>query len=202
MSRRPKPTEPPGDDDARLWAEVTRSVKPLKKPAAPPAEQAPKSRGVTAPETATRDDAPKAPLQAPKIGGKAAGERPMAVVGGPEHERRHGEAPGVDKRTAARFKRGLMPIEATLDLHGHTRDSGRQALTTFLQSHQAAGRRCVLVVTGKGLKGDDWSPGVLREAVPGWLNAPPLRDIVLSFAYGQPRHGGSGALYVLLKRSR
>lgn len=202
MSRRPKPTEPPGDDDARLWAEVARSVKPLKKPAAPPAEPAPKSRGVAAPAPTAREAASKSQLQVPKIGGKAAAERPVAVVGEPEPVRRHGDAPGVDKRTAARFKRGLMPIEATLDLHGHTRDSGRQSLTTFLQSHQAAGRRCVLVITGKGLKGDDWSPGVLREAVPGWLNAPPLRDIVLSFAYAQPQHGGSGALYVLLKRSR
>ena len=58
------------------------------------------------------------------------------------------------------------------------------------------------MITGKGLKGDTWSPGVLREAVPGWLNAPPLRGIVLSFAYAQPQHGGSGALYVLLKRRR
>ena len=46
------------------------------------------------------------------------------------------------------------------------------------------------------------APGVLRTAVPGWLNAPPLRGIVLSFAYAQPQHGGSGALYVLLKRNR
>ena len=94
-----------------------------------------------------------------------------------------------------------MPIEAKLDLHGHTRESGRQALTGFLRAHRAAGRRCVLVVTGKGLK-DDWSVGALRQALPGWLNAPDLRRLILAYCQAQPQHGGSGAVYILLRRER
>jgi DNA-nicking Smr family endonuclease len=112
-----------------------------------------------------------------------------------------GDAPGVDKRTAAKLRRGLLPIEATLDLHGLGRETARDRLTAFVAGHHAAGRRCLLVVTGKGLK-EDWSPGVIRSAVPGWLNEPPLRPLILTFATAQPQHGGSGAIYVLLKRAR
>lgn len=211
MSRRPKTPPDPArrdeDDDARLWAQIARSVTPLKKaggrapdkalsgPAAK--ERAAGSVRKAAPEAKT----PKKRTQPPTIGGDRPAEPPIVVSKAPGGLQ-HGDTPGVDKRTAARFKRGLMPIEATLDLHGHTRDSAQSALTAFLQAHQGAGRRCVLVITGKGLKGEDWSPGVIREAVPGWLNTPPLRSIVLSFAYAQPQHGGSGALYVLLKRNR
>ncbi len=163
---------------------------------------APKDRADAPGRKATpKADAPKKDMPVPTIGGNRSAEPPV-VVSGAAAGLEHGDTPGIDKRTAARFKRGLMPIEATLDLHGHSRDSAQSALTAFLQAHQAAGRRCVLVITGKGLKGETWSPGVLRTAVPGWLNAPPLRAIVLSFAYAQPQHGGSGALYVLLKRNR
>ena len=94
-----------------------------------------------------------------------------------------------------------MPIDAKLDLHGHTQATGRTALAGFLQAHRAAGRRCVLVVTGKGLK-DDWSVGALRQALPGWLNAPDLRRLILAFCHAQPQHGGSGAVYILLRRER
>lgn len=207
MSRRPKPPPEPPVDDARLWAELARSVTPLKKagaraPAKPASPAVAGDRtGATAKKSAPEPQ-PKARLTPPVIGGNRGDETPVTVFSPTGDGLRHGDSPGVDKRTATRFRRGLMPIEATLDLHGHTRQSGHSALTSFLEGHQAAGRRCVLVITGKGLKGDSWSPGVLREAVPGWLNAPPLRGIVLSFAYAQPQHGGSGALYVLLKRRR
>ena len=103
--------------------------------------------------------------------------------------------------TATRFRRGLMPIDAKLDLHGHTQATGRTAFAGFLRAHRAAGRRCVLVVTGKGLK-DDWSVGALRQALPGWLNAPDLRRLILAFCHAQPQHGGSGAVYILLRRER
>jgi DNA-nicking Smr family endonuclease len=60
--------------------------------------------------------------------------------------------------------------------------------------------RTVLVITGKGGFGD--ARGVLREAVPRWLNEGDLRPRVLSCAWAQPKHGGAGALYVLLRRQR
>src|SRR5690606_40629743 len=68
----------------------------------------------------------------------------------------------------------------------------------FLARSQALGRRCVLVVTGKG-RGREES-GVLRRQVPHWLNQPSLRARILAFDYARPEHGGMGALYLLLDR--
>jgi len=93
-----------------------------------------------------------------------------------------------------------MPVEATLDLHGHTQDRARGELADFLARAQGSGKRCVRVVTGKG----DISQGggVLRAQVPRWLNNPENRARVLAFDYAQPQHGGLGALYVLLRKAR
>ena len=68
----------------------------------------------------------------------------------------------------------------------------------FISRAEAAGKRCVLVITGKGLA----SGGVLRDQVPRWLNLPPNRGRVLAFDYARQQDGGAGALYVLLKRRR
>ena len=125
----------------------------------------------------------------------------------------HGQAPSLDRRTAQRLKRGALALEARLDLHGHSQDEARPALARFLGQSYERGLRCVLVITGKGRfspgttnrpRDDSWhSPrGVLREMVPVWLNEPPNRARVLSFSYAQPKDGGDGALYVLLKRQR
>jgi DNA-nicking Smr family endonuclease len=107
---------------------------------------------------------------------------------------------GVDKRLAERLKRGQLPIEAMLDLHGLTQEEAHRQLDGFLAQSARAGRRCVLIITGKGL----WrtESGILREMVPRWLNEAPNRARVLAIAHAQPRHGGEGALYVLLKRKR
>jgi DNA-nicking Smr family endonuclease len=107
---------------------------------------------------------------------------------------------GVDKRLAERLKRGQLEIEAMLDLHGLTQEEAHRRLDGFLAAAAAAGRRCVLVITGKGAWRE--AAGVLRESVPRWLNEAPNRARVLAIAHAQPRHGGSGALYVLLKRRR
>ncbi|MBX6321539.1 MAG: Smr/MutS family protein, partial [Rhodospirillaceae bacterium] len=111
----------------------------------------------------------------------------------------HGRMPGVDRRRAERLRRGQLAIEASIDLHGLTQAAAHARLTRFIHDCVAAERRCVLVVTGIG-RGE--SRGVLREAVPRWLNEPPLRAHVLGFDYAQLRHGGLGALYVLLRQRR
>lgn len=112
----------------------------------------------------------------------------------------HGDIVGVDRRTGQRFKRGQLPIEACLDLHGMTQEEADRSLSKFLTGQQLAGRRCVIVVTGKGVgkKG----AGVLRSAVPRWLNQMPNRDKVLAFDYARQKDGGVGALYILLRRRR
>ena len=112
----------------------------------------------------------------------------------------HENAPGLDKRSARRLKRGLREIEARLDLHGLRQEEAHRALTSFIAGSYEAGKRCVLVITGKGLVSQ--GGGVLRTNVPRWLNQAPNRIRILSFTYAKPADGGTGALYVLLKRQR
>jgi DNA-nicking Smr family endonuclease len=112
-----------------------------------------------------------------------------------------GTVAGVDRATAERLRRGALAIDGRLDLHGLTQDEAHAALERFLAGSAARGRRCVLVITGKGL-GDSFGRGVLRQAVPRWLNEAPNRARILAVMPAQPRHGGAGALYVLLKRNR
>jgi DNA-nicking Smr family endonuclease len=107
---------------------------------------------------------------------------------------------GIDRANAERLKRGLHKIEARLDLHGMTQAEAHQALTGFIQASRDAGRRCVLVITGRGLGPN--GPGVLKNAVPRWLQEPALRHHVLAWAAAQPHHGGAGAAYLLLRRRR
>lgn len=122
---------------------------------------------------------------------------------------RRASVPGLDRRTAERLARGQLPIEARLDLHGHRQTSAYQALESFVLASARAGRRCLLVVTGKGRGVDDvpWSaaeeaPGIIRRNLPRWLSQPPLAEMVLAIRPALPQHGGEGAFYVLLRRQR
>ena len=112
----------------------------------------------------------------------------------------HENAPGLDKRSARKLKRGLRKIEARLDLHGLRQEEAHRALTSFIAGSYEAGKRCVLVITGKGQVSE--GGGVLRTNVPRWLNQAPNRMRILSFTHATPADGGTGALYVLLKRQR
>jgi DNA-nicking Smr family endonuclease len=116
------------------------------------------------------------------------------------HQLVHGLSHGIDKRQAARFRRGKLEIEGKIDLHGRTQQAAHDDLLHFLRRGRDQGKRCVLVVTGKGMTSS--KTGILRQAVPRWLNEPAFRSLVLAFDYAEPHHGGEGALYVLLKRVR
>lgn len=113
----------------------------------------------------------------------------------------NGRASGIDKRTLARLRRGLIAPEVRLDLHNLRQDEAHRLLTSVLATSQAAGGRCVLVITGKGY-GAEGAVGVLKGMVPRWLVEPPNRLRVLAFCHAARHHGGEGALYVLLRRSR
>jgi len=104
----------------------------------------------------------------------------------------------LDRRSWLRLKRGQVELDQTLDLHGQTQERAHQRLSTFVADAHGRGSRCVLVVTGKGLE----SGGILRHMVPRWLNEEPNRARVVAFCPAQPRHGGTGALYVLIRRRR
>ena len=109
-------------------------------------------------------------------------------------------ATGRYGRTLDKLKRGKLRPQARLDLHGMTQNEAHRALVSFMADAQAEGKRCVLVVTGRGRLSE--GGGVLRNQTPNWLNAPAIRSRLLAFATAQPRDGGSGALYVLLRRVR
>jgi DNA-nicking Smr family endonuclease len=111
---------------------------------------------------------------------------------------RAGETAGIDGGTQKRLFRGDVTIDARLDLHGFNAAQAQRKLTQFLGQARLSGYRCILVITGKGARGE----GVLRHAVPDWLKRPPLSDLVLAIAQAKPRDGGAGALYVLLRRQR
>jgi DNA-nicking Smr family endonuclease len=109
---------------------------------------------------------------------------------------------GIDRANAERLKRGKHPVEARLDLHGMTQDEAHRALAGFIRGARAGGRRCVLVITGRGRGKELHGGGVLKSAVPRWLEEPELRQHLLAIATAQPRDGGGGALYVMLRRTR
>ena len=179
-----------------LWRAAMRDVEPLpghalppKPPAAviePPAEPKP---AATQPASRPRGKPQPVPTELPTL--------------------TYARTPGLDRRTSERLKRGQMPIEARLDLHGMTQDQARRALDGFITHAYDRGFRAVLIITGKGLKPrsgdvDPWepAPGILKHQTPRWLNEAPNRARVLAFTPAQPRDGGSGALYVLLRRQR
>ena len=110
----------------------------------------------------------------------------------------HGQNIGVDKATAKRLTGGKFNIEARLDLHGKTQDLALDDLRNFIRGSYESGKRKVLVITGKGPD----RGGVLKNQVPRWLNTEGIREYTLMFSYAQPKHGGEGALYVLLKKKR
>ena len=110
-----------------------------------------------------------------------------------------GTASGIDKRTLARLRRGLIAPDARVDLHNRTQEEAHRLLAAVLAASQTAGRRCVLVITGKGY-GPGGAVGVLKTMVPRWLNEQPNRSRVLAFCHAPAAQGGEGALYVLLRR--
>jgi DNA-nicking Smr family endonuclease len=189
MNRRRKPSH----DDLTLWQRAMRDVRPLrarpktKTPKPPPGPQPAPLSSAPAPVKPRR--AAPAPLALPKIGGH--------------------RAPGLDKSSAEKLKRGRYTIERRLDLHGMTQEAAHRALAGFIARAAEDDVRCVLVITGKGfrrLSDNDADAaqeiGILRQAVPRWLNEAPNRARILAFGTAQPRDGGVGALYVLLRRRR
>jgi DNA-nicking Smr family endonuclease len=169
-------------EEAELWRRVARRVTPLDEARAralapEPVGTAPPAEPATSPPTA-----PAAPSSPPR----SAATAPAAE---------HGT---LDRRTAQRLKRGRIAIDARFDLHGHTQSSAHAALLRFVDGARARGCRHVLVVTGRGPEGG----GVLKRTVPRWLAEPAFHRHVVAFHEAGPRHGGAGALYLVLRRPR
>ncbi|MCK9918360.1 Smr/MutS family protein [Microbacteriaceae bacterium K1510] len=166
-----------------LWKAVTQSIVPRRKPteiddeveapeAPPPAKT---SKGVT----------PREAIVAPRIETRA--PPPLAPLG---------------RRMKQRVVRGKEPIDGRLDLHGLTQSEAHSALLRFLRNAVARDARLVLVITGKGRRDGEGERGVLKRQVPHWLALPEFRALVIGFENAHIAHGGEGALYVRLRRSR
>ncbi len=110
-----------------------------------------------------------------------------------------GVGPGIDKRLLRRLRNGDYAVQAHVDLHGLTRDEAKTRVIRFVDESRRAGRRCILIVHGRGLHSKDQIP-VLKEAVRTWLERGPVARAVLAFATAKPHDGGAGAVYVLLRR--
>lgn len=174
--------------ELELWRRSTADVRPLadvEQGEPPPPAMSPVTKRTT-------PDAPKKAPTGPDVKTKStAPAAPRALdPQGPVD---------IDRRSWERLKRGQLSVERTVDLHGMTQTEAHDALDRFLTMASATGLRCVLVVTGKG--GAD-GRGVLRRMVPRWLGEVANRDKVLTYSPARPRHGGDGALYVLLRRRR
>jgi len=183
------------DDDTVLWQRVITEVKPLRSTVelvefarifaqsdhlGPPAEK-PSGRM-------------KKPPVKPALPPIAAPSSAPVKKANPI-DLRQGERAGIDGRTQRRLFRGDVPVDRRLDLHGLTAARAESRLAQFIETAAHDGCRCVLVITGKGA-------GILRGHVPNWLKRQPLSPHILALAEARPHDGGSGALYVLLRRKR
>ncbi|WP_281981120.1 Smr/MutS family protein [Thalassorhabdomicrobium marinisediminis] len=187
-------------EERALWDSVARRAEPLEKPKAKRVHSASKP---TPPKVETPRPAPL----------------PQFKVGqGATHRKDHDLMPSLgqqmkaatvemDKKAYGRMRRGKLKPDARIDLHGMTLAQAHPALTGFIMRSASAGHRLVLVITGKGKNRDDGGPiptkfGVLRHQVPQWLKMAPLNSLVLQVTESHIRHGGQGAYYVYLRRSR
>ena len=103
---------------------------------------------------------------------------------------------GVGGRTFRKLKRGKFSVQDEIDLHGLTVAEARECLRLFLESALGREHTCVRVVHGKG-RGSGHGGPILKRKVDVWLRQ---WDVVLAFCSAQPADGGTGAVYVLLKR--
>lgn len=110
-----------------------------------------------------------------------------------------GQARGLDPRVLRKLRRGEYAVQGHLDLHGLLKEEAKALLEEFLSAARRAGRRCVLVVHGRGLHSKDQVP-VLKEALKRWMATDRFARHVLAFATARPHDGGAGAVYVLLRR--
>jgi DNA-nicking Smr family endonuclease len=100
-------------------------------------------------------------------------------------------------RRLRELSRGLLPVFETIDLHGMSIAKAESAVRSFCASARGSVPRTVLIVHGKGIHSEA-GHAVLRQEVAHWLSTAPLARDVLCFVTARPKHGGSGAMYVLL----
>lgn len=160
-----------GENDRELWDYVTRGIKPYH----PSGQQLPAAK-------LSRKATPHIisnPVVPPGI--------PPVVQG-----------KGFDRATETKLRRGQLPLEGRLDLHGLTQAEAFISLRKFIHSAVTQEKRTVLVITGKGQRFE----GVLRRMVPQWLEDPELAQYIVAITPAHQKDGGTGAFYLRLRRPR
>ncbi len=205
--RRPRHISP---EERALWEHVTKADKRL--PSGANKQPSPDRDGGQPSGTAPAPPPPAAPPIRPSLPDFRIGEGvdhsgSRNLIAGLADDRAELPALRMDARSFGKLKRGKLVPEARIDLHGMTLAQAHPALVRFVMSSHAAGRRLVLVITGKGKERDDAAPipshrGLLRQQVPQWLSIAPLAQVVLQVSRAHASHGGDGALYVYLRRRR
>lgn len=177
-------------EDSNLWEAMTNDVEKLPGRAYVRGEK----------ELLEGDDSPERSF--------LSGTETVVPPSSPEKSGTARQGQDLDGATQKRLRKGQIAIEGRLDLHGLNQDKAKIALIEFIKLSQKRGKRCVLVITGKGSRAaqsDDWwegDPGVLKRRVPEWLSAAEMRPYVLQSHPAIPKDGGEGALYVYLRRNR
>jgi DNA-nicking Smr family endonuclease len=182
LSAPPRRKRALSEEERALWESVAKQVKPLRKQRAVKAQASPQveTQAVVKPAVPPKSIPVRAapPPKSPP---------PLAPLG---------------RRERSKLSRGKQEIDARLDLHGMTQTRAHRLLFSFLQRAHSDGYTFVLVITGKGKAGSDGERGVLRRQVPHWLGLPEFRALVVGFEEAHVGHGGEGALYVRVRRSR
>ncbi|MDR3079177.1 MAG: Smr/MutS family protein [Rickettsiales bacterium] len=125
--------------------------------------------------------------------GAAAGDFPYPLE--------KGESLGIDRGTDRKLRAGKIKIDMKVDFHGLTLDEAFDSLLRSVDRAYGKGLRCLLLITGKGK--NTRPDGVsIRSQIGGWLKTPALSSRIIKYLDATPRHGGGGALYVLLRRNR
>jgi len=201
------------DEEQRLWLQAMRDASPL-----PPTKPS-RRRKQTPLKSAELSSPPDIlPIHPAALSSQPVPASPLPKQpASPVKPARHAPPPltGIDRRLSQKLGRGQVEYDAKLDLHGHSREGAYVALRRFLTDARRAGLRCVLVVTGKGdhpfarhtlhsTRHYDTPErqGILRSALPQWLEEAELRALVSGFQPAHPKHGGGGAFYVLLRRKQ
>lgn len=195
-------------EEAALWEQVTKTMQPpLSSKAVKKSERKKKPRSTSSKPKSTVSHG-LSELKIFEIGSKSQTTLGQSLAMDRNGPKKPASKPvlQMDQKSFSKMRRGKLAPEAQLDLHGMTLNQAHPTLTQFILAAQRAGRRLVLVITGKGEGGLHTSAsserGVLRRQVPQWLYAPSLRRAILQVDQAHITHGGEGAYYVYLKRRR
>jgi len=183
------PGRPLGPDEAALWARVLATVRPLPGRKPPPASPQQYSREGRNPEPKTVTPA--------TLGSRLRGSTTSVELPKP--------GTTLDSSWDRRLARGLAAPDFTVDLHGYTLATAYARLDGALEQAILSGARVVLLITGKPPRPDSERPharGAIRDAVGDWLAASRHAAAIAAVRAAHPRHGGQGALYIVLRRQR